>query len=657
MSRTQLSLLFLLLTVAARLPVLLSYADAWQTFEIHTGNIALGFLDGIDMNVDRIPAMPHNRGNALAGLMLAPFYAVFGPTAFVMKLFTVLWHAFTVMLIVGLLDRFFNRRAAVAGGLLFVFAPPMFVKLSVLAYASHMEATLFMVLGLIPFLAITMEGKADVRRYLFFGLAIGAAAFYHLQSLLFCLGLFALLVIQRPRETLTKGLLAGALGLVITGGASLLFAGGNIDYVAGALFSDKPAPAALGPTRLDNLQVFLEGGAVEALDFGEAGAELGTVLGAAWLALLLLACATALWDDRVRVANLFRRVFRFRDAELSPVIALACHPLAVLTLFFVSSMQLKLGHLGSGYENRRLVPVLFSMFLLAAVGLGGRAVSVARWRSVALLLLALIGAAGLAATGRPNPASSIPQRGEAYEWFKVHLTNHTEGDPDRMVDTIVEFDRGDLRFASLRYTVHYPGMRNPGADEFAIEARLLVKAELPDALFRATALGRAIGARGDITPTPALTALLDSLSPPLRAAVLHGIGLGLPRLRPAGQLVAYLRGLRKVRLDLAAWEPADGVRIIEGFGFTRGFTLLPYSVALFRPLSDVATFPTVLRDAFMRGFGWGYRQRWLEVPDEVPEELAILQAVPGPGREALIDGLIGDSLPPEAEAMAPFVSR
>ncbi len=659
MSRAKLSLLFLLLTVAARLPVLLAHDDAWQSFEVHTGNLAQGFLDGLDMKIERMPAMPHNRGNAPSALLLAPFYAVLGPTAFAMKLFPVLWHAFTVLLLVALFDRFFNRRAAWACGWLLVLAPPMFTKLSVLGYASHMEATLFMALPLWPFFAITLEGKADMRRYLGFGLATGAAGFFHLQALLFCLGLFVLLIIQRPRATLTKGLLAGALGMAITGGPSFLFPGGNVDYVSKALFKDKPPATAPDADRVEKLQNFFEGGAVEALDFGEAGERAGVILGSLWLAALLAACATAVWDERARLAQLFRRVFTFRAGEVSPLAVFVFHPFAVLALFFMTSMSLNLGNLGSGNENRRLVPVVFSLLLLAAAGLGGtgRRPAPSRGRRGVLVLLILVGAAGLVATGRPNPAAAIPQRGEAYEWFSVHLAHHTGGDPDALVDTILELDRGDLRFATLRYTVGYPGLAVNRPGDLAREGRLLLNGDTPHVLFRATAVGRALGARRTAAASPSLTAMLDTLTPTLRAAVLHGLGLGLPKMRPGGQPVAYRRAQRQLLDELQGWSPADRSAILEGYAFPRGFSLMPYIPALLQPLTDFAALPEPVRDAFMRGFGWGYRQRWLQVPDAVPDELAILQAVPDLGRRALIEGLIGSNLPPEAEAMAAYVAR
>ena len=244
--RLLLALLFFAAVVAVRLPVAATHVSTWGVYEVHSGTIAQAILDGIDVDTERLPIMAHVRGSAFLGYLLVPLYAVFGASALVLKLAPLLWHALTIGLLFYVLDRFFNRRAALTAGLLFVFAPPMLDKLSVLGFGSHMESSLIVLAALIPFLAITLEKRTGALPYALFGLIVGLAHTWHLQALLSCLVLVALLVVCQARALLRGKALWVLAGVALGAAPSFLFGGlGDVSGSWGLLLVKLINPRAL----------------------------------------------------------------------------------------------------------------------------------------------------------------------------------------------------------------------------------------------------------------------------------------------------------------------------------------------------------------------------------------------------------------------------
>ena len=136
-----------------------------------------------------------------------------------------------------------------------------------------------------------------------------------------------------------------------------------------------------------------------------------------------------------------------------------------------------------------------------------------------------------------------------------------------------------------------------------------------------------------------------------RAAILHGFGMGLPTARPDvpeewDALVTKLALFIKL-IDLPFVND-----IAEGMGFARGFTIDAYMPSQLDSLSDAMRFPRAFQVPYYRGLGWGYRQRYLEPPDHVPEGLAIVEHIPADMRRAFFSGYLAQILPLEAAVMA-----
>lgn len=645
-----------LAVVAVRIPVMLAHLDTWYGFEVWAGTIGAALLDGVDLDVASLPIMPHIRGGVLFGALLVPAYALFGPSALVMKLLPLLWNAAAVALLVHLLATCWRPRVAAAAGLLLVFAPPALQKLSVLGLASHMEALLPSLLGVWAFLSMDRHGVTPAR-LLRFGLAFGFGGFFHPQSLLVGGLLLGLALWRAAREVLRpRGLTMFALGALAGSAPTWLFAGQRAMWFGffvlgkgGAFSGPAPADDAVGgggiPGRAVELMQFPAW-----LGFGEAGG-VGVALAWAYGGLLALAAWLALWERRdVLAAWLGRR------AAPGPtlLVVVGIHVAVVTGLLLVSRMKLpNPWEPGSGMGVRRLAPALVSLLVLAAAGAVGRRDRPARARTWLLLgPLALLGAWGWAATIQAPGAARIPNRGECYEWLGPQWLHAGGGDFTDAVRLIERVDRGDERFATLRF--HLPVTEPPLDDALLLQTEAGWMREHPavESLYRATVFGRRLGAAPEVLERLPLGEYLEGLDATTRTAFFHGLGMGLRLPRPAVWEQAAPEALAWIRELGAALEPDAARALLEGLGFGLGQGFEPYDAGLRRMLADLVQLgESGCRDA-SRGVGWGYRQRWRHPPRDVPDGLDVYASIPDPAKPAFLEGLLARVLPDEATVLA-----
>jgi hypothetical protein len=627
-----LAIAFGLAVVLARLPVALAHQDTWYPFEIQAGTIAQALLDGLDLDVATLPIVPHVRGSVLFGVLLVPIYALGGASSLTMKLLPILWHAATVALLVGLLGRYFTRRSVWSAGLLFLLAPPMIQKLSVLGLASHLESALAWLLTWGAYLAWTRDG-ATRGRALRFGAALGFAAFFHLQALLPSLLLLGLLVFHERRRILSSAGLWMLAGAAVCAAPSLLFAGGSIDLLRAGVFTQTQGsgPALAGGGRVDKFAGLCTGDLATALEFGGTAAPAGGWLGP--LAVLGLALGALCGCLALRRAPL---------AVFFPL-----HAVLVAALYTVSELGV-VAELGTGATNRHLAPLVVALLAFTAVGAAH-----SRLALIPVALVAAAGAIGYPAVVRGTDAARVRQRGECYEWFTQHLDRSAQGDAAAFAALLERIDRGDARFRSLRFQLEVPGMEAeataflsslPGS---AMDGRMTVD---PAGLLRTTALGRRLAARLDALVEAVRAGRLDGLAPAAREALLHGVGLGLQPPRAASGLEPVRDYIARLGGRLAALPPDDVRAFAEGYGFQFGFTFDPYNRNLGEVLALHAQLDPQLGAAFTRGLAWGARQRFLRPPVAVPAGLAVVERLDPRHVPVFDEAFAGRVLPREASA-------
>ena len=668
MSRAALAALVVVATVLLRLPVLFCHVDTWFPFEVHSGNIALGLLDGLALDWAHLPIMPHIRGNVVFGLGQAATFSLLGPTALALKLVPVLWHAATLALATALVDRFWTRRAAVTTALLMLFAPPLITDLSTLGFASHLESTLPMLAALWPYLSITSRvgGTRAHRRRLFFlfGLALGFAGFFHLQALLPCLIMLGLLVIQEPRACFGRHGLVLLLGLALGAAPAWAFADGNIAYLQWSFAGSRGGQFETGPlaehgagraSPLTKLRALLSGDFLTIMGFaarddGQGGVS-ASPAGAVYALLLLGAVGAAVWTRRRGLAAVLWRpltLWRGTGEQVSRAAPLVLHPLLVLALALGAKARVNVELTGVGFENRRMAPLLFSLLVLAGLGLSAEG----QQRLRRLVLVAMLGICAWAVAREALPSSRWPpmQDGAALEWFTLQLHHDAGHDLLDMADTLARIDRGDARFRTLRFRPPYA--RETLDSPAVLPAEAAIRGRMPPALaaWRATALGRVLGRHPRSLTTADLARHFLSLPVPEREALMHGFGLGFITPRPTdrpGRLAQTLTTMRKL---FATLPGRAGEAAAEGLGFAQGSTYDPYNEfrgAFLPRLID--TLSDAQRSAFARGFGWGYRQRFgRHVPADLSRQ-KVLRHIPFALRDAFREGYHELVLPREAD--------
>ena len=184
-------LLWILLFLTLRFALLLTSIEKiywWE--ELQQGAIARGILDGLRLPFLDWQAGPYAGGSFVVGIAAIPFFILFGPTLFALKLVPLLFSLASFILLFLFLGRYFGQRAANLGACFFVFSPPAFTRFSFVAMGSH-EDSLFLSMGILFCFYEFLYGKNRNRLFLIlFGLLSGggtAYAYIVLITVLSCL--------------------------------------------------------------------------------------------------------------------------------------------------------------------------------------------------------------------------------------------------------------------------------------------------------------------------------------------------------------------------------------------------------------------------------------------------------------------------------------
>lgn len=653
-----------LAVAAARLPVLLAHQDSHFPFELFSGNVAAALLDGLRLDLPQLTIIPHIRGGPLFGLLAAPLFAALGETLAVLKLVPLLWHALAAALIVRLLLLNVGRSAAKVATCLLICATPLIAKLSVLGLASHLESAVPSLLALLIWCPLVAGRRDGPWAHGLFGLALGFAAFFHLQSLLLCLILLGLLILRRPRQLLS-GLPALLLGAVVGASPQLLFQAADLSLgqsILGDVAHQGPANFAPGPFGevcafgwADKATSLAMHGLAPLLEYDVESPLLRNLLAYGYSGALLLGAAWAAWRSRRALGDLLRHPFGSAGEAPDLTVALVLHCFTVGALFVVSGLQAELWFVGTGLAGRRLAPLYVSMLVLAAVGLARCHNGQRRpLQSLLLGVLLLSGAVGTVLASQSSEAARRSHRGERYEWFGRQLEYHAQRDPRRLVELIRRIDRGDPRFAHMRFTVRCFDLTSEEPLQDQLPAARAARPLRVGPVFAVNALGREWGEDIQLLQMLRADELLDSLRPIERQAFLHGVGQGLALFwsRPS---MSETPGVIHPLLPYLAGHlpPAWAGTIFEGLGFARGQVYDPYNHYMGREIEELGQLDERFRGDLFRGFGWGHRQRYVVPPETLPEGLPIVDQLAPDDLSAYLSGYLGHQFPAESVLLGP----
>lgn len=195
--------LFLIILLFTRLYVLSTQGWQFYQFEgLHRGYMAEALLCGADWkSIFNNPALPAEGGSVIVGYLAALFFSMFGDSFFSLVLVSVFFTLLILICFFLLLERHFNRYAAVIFSILFIFPPTNCYRFSMYALGLHAESVLFSVLGLFCFFEIFFK-EDNYNRYqlhavsrkvsflfLLFGFISGFGIYFNYQYLIMLLAL------------------------------------------------------------------------------------------------------------------------------------------------------------------------------------------------------------------------------------------------------------------------------------------------------------------------------------------------------------------------------------------------------------------------------------------------------------------------------------
>lgn len=152
--------------------------EIFDSNELFSGTLAIELIRGLSLPLKYCMPDNHNFGSIINGILIVPFYLVFGPSSASAKMVSILFSLGVLVFSYLLLNRFFNRRAAAITSLLFIFSPTIYTKSSVLSIGSHPESNLFSVAMIFIFYLVFFGHKKSNRSFILLGLISGFACFY-----------------------------------------------------------------------------------------------------------------------------------------------------------------------------------------------------------------------------------------------------------------------------------------------------------------------------------------------------------------------------------------------------------------------------------------------------------------------------------------------
>ena len=180
--------LLVLSFLALRLGTLLTSVEYtsgyWYIEELYQGTIAKELIEGLKVPLwDYKPEYYHG-GCLWVGGLAIPFFLLFGPNLFALKLVPLLFSLATLILTYFFFKRFFDRKTALLVSALLVLPPPVFTGLSLSVAGSYPESILFAIAMLFCLYQFLYGEKNKPLFLILFGLVSGLGFWFSPITLL-----------------------------------------------------------------------------------------------------------------------------------------------------------------------------------------------------------------------------------------------------------------------------------------------------------------------------------------------------------------------------------------------------------------------------------------------------------------------------------------
>lgn len=657
----------ILLFLAVRLLVLLSSGShAFEAEELYRGAIARELIQGLKIPFWDYQADHYSGGSLWVGLAAVPFFVLFGPSMFSLKLAPILFALGTLTVLIHFLKKHFGKLSAVLAGLFFIFSPPSFTQLSLVAMGFHSESILFSALLLYFFYEFLFEKRALKTLFLFAFISGLGFWFTHITFITFLGCMISWFLLDQKSLWKWKNLkilmLGGFLGLLpwFAYNATHHFEGfgffAKILLRFRSLPGEASSPRAFGFDLARLLQLTMESVPMS-FGFGSFANLSGKTL-----------CYIYFFGGVVLLIPFYLKIFQKKTPSkfLKRLFPLLLLPVLFIMVYWLSSVEITaVGNSNSFYlffdDCRYFVPFHFFFFILLGIGMAHD-----KKNSLFFLTLLLLSTINLSTVLFREPWGRV-LRYKGYSYMQLgavrgHLWPEYFKDFDDYLKNIRQYQDPDRFFAFWTSLYGLQFEKNLKDPEKIKNLFLGTPKEYEPHL--SEGLGYALGAQEgirfsqkdpvlDLIPKPYhglfYAGLVDaniynefdkleiyleyasSLSPEERSWFYFMLGQFCPFNRGKDGLDLILkRTHHETDQDLAQFFRGVGVRcmlnwLVDGFEFQQARMNLKFQI------------PPAYENDFFWGVGWGVRQQTAE--DRL-RGLDWLDKLPATGQSQALEGFI-----------------
>jgi hypothetical protein len=379
------------LVAASRVVLVLAGIDAVYFDEEHTtGLLAKHLVEGLRAPFFDYQLADHHAGTLFMGALVAPLFALWGQSLFVLKLAPIAVHVVAATVWFMCCDRFFGRRVALIVGLLFILPPQLLARFSAITVGYHPESIAFTAVAVYALFRMTSTVHHRLVWCGIFGLVCGLGVWF---AYIFVPTLLTSLVfwyLADRRFFLSRGFVVFLVGLTVGLAPWLVYNTGHA--WAGAAWLSRGSVELAFATRARALVAFLTVDVYRSLTT-TAGALVRPDIVSSLYAVVIGASYGSL---------LIRRLRSRSSVEPAPETWLLLYPWA-LAVLYAANLEPASGR-GSiehyGYEGfRYLVPLYPILFVIMAIALARALDARALVRRTAGCAIGLLAVAGLVGLG------------------------------------------------------------------------------------------------------------------------------------------------------------------------------------------------------------------------------------------------------------------
>lgn len=173
------------------------FAFFYDTFEVrerHAGLIAESIINNkLVMPLSNYQYLAEKGDALIAGILTVPFFIIFGTSYISLKLVALFITAIIFVLWLVFVKKYFGYPSMLFFGLIFIFSPPTFTKVSLMTWGFHGQANFYIIMALLLFFHINFDKKVTSTKWLFWilGLVCGLGLYSVKIFAVFLLALIA----------------------------------------------------------------------------------------------------------------------------------------------------------------------------------------------------------------------------------------------------------------------------------------------------------------------------------------------------------------------------------------------------------------------------------------------------------------------------------